>query len=499
MTRLSARRTLTGAGILALAAAGLPRLLAADGEATKPAAGQPATTQAAAAPATAPAGPPTVAVKRGDLSFEVRADGVFQPVDPFEVKPTFKVYGGPLVIASVAGPNSMVRKDQPILSFDRTWVDWALATTEQELAVAKSGLAKTEADQKLAVQAEQLALRQAEDGVRIAEGQKKWHDEVDGPQQLLIADLIVKQAQNSLDDEADELDQLKKMYQGEELTAATADIVVRRAVRSLEHSKIFLKLQQDRREKTKGFDYPITRQRVLDAVEQSRQVLAATKTAQDAAAVARGAALNAAKIGVEAATKKSAELKEDAAQFQVKAPSDGILVYGSQGDGGAWVGGDPKAYKVGEKVPPGQVLMRVYQPGKLRLALTLPEAQAFWVEQGSKARITPAATPQASYEAKTSAVETASKAQQGLAFVVNVDLDNADARLIPGMRASAVIDAGKVTDALLLPLSLAKDGKVQVKAKDGTVTEKAIKLGKTDGQQVEVKSGLAEGDEVVKK
>lgn len=322
-------------------------------------------------------------------------------------------------------------------------------------------------------------------------------EEVDGPQMLLSADLGVKQAQNSVDDQNDELDQLRKMYQGEELTTATADIVVRRAIRSLEQGKVILKMQQERRDKIKGFDYPITRQRTLDGVEQTKLALAGVKAAQEQAAVQRAAGLLAGKTVVEQAAKKLAELKEDSTQFQIKSPHDGILVYGNQVDG-QWTGGDPRPFKVGEKLPAGQVLMRVYQPGKLRLALTLPETQAFWVEQGQRARVTPAATPQTSYDARTSAVEPQNKGQ-ALAFIVNVDLDRADGRLLPGMKATVVIDAGKANDVLLIPLTAVNAGKVQVKQKDGTIVEKSVKLGRTDGQQVELKSGLKEGDEVVKK
>jgi multidrug resistance efflux pump len=526
MPRLSARRMWVGGSLLVTAAtvAGLPLRSSADGPAASssapaaPPATQPATAAAtssaptttapttgpstspatAAAPATAPAGPPTVKVTRGDLTLEVRADALFQPADAFEVKPTFKVYGGPLVVASVLPPNSLVRKDQLLVAFDRTWVDWALATTENELAVAKAALAKTEVDQKLATAAEQTGLRQAEDAVRNGEGTKKWFEEVDGPQLLLQADLMLKQAQTAVDDQSDELDQLKKMYQGEELTTATADIVVRRAVRSLEQSKIVLKMQQERRDKAKTFEFPITRQRMLDNLEATRQTLVGVKAAQEQAAVQRVAALQAAKTAVEAATKRLADLKEDAAQFQFKAGSEGVLSYGTQADG-AWVNGDPKLFKVGERVAAGQVLMRVYRPGKLRLTLNVPEAQAFWVEQGMPARVTPSAMPQAGYEAKTAAVETISKPNVGLAFAVNVDAENVDAALTPGMRATVVIDAGKVSDALLVPLPAVTAGKARVKQKDGSIVERAVKLGKTDGQQAEVKSGLSEGDEVVAK
>ena len=85
-----------------------------------------------------------------------------------------------------------------------------------------------------------------------------------------------------------------------------------------------------------------------------------------------------------------------------------------------------------------------------------------------------------------------------MGFVTTIDLENADARLIPGMKATVVIDAGKVKDALLLPLSSVVGGKVKMKQENDKVVEKAVKVGKTDGKMVQILSGLNEGDEVQK-
>lgn len=484
-------------GLLSLAVvAGLARQSGGEPPTSVPAA--PATAPASA-PASAPSGPPVHVVAKGELTFEARADAVFVPIEPFEVKTNFKAYAGPLVVTSVAAPGTLIRKDQPIIAFDRTWIDWQLSATESELAAAKANLVKVEAEVKLAVLGEQLLLRQTEEALKNVEAGKKWFEDVDGPQMLLGADFAVKSAQNAVDDQNDELDQLRKMYQGEELTAATADIVVRRAVRTLEQSRIVLKMQQERREKLKSLDYPAARQRVIDTIDATRQQLAAIKVQQDQAAVLRAGGLIAAKTALEQVVRKLSDAKEDAAQFQIRAPAEGVLAYGNLVDG-VWSGGDPKLFKLGEKVPPGQVLMRVYQPGKLRLMVNLPESQAYWVEQGMKARVTPASMPQTSYEVQSSGVEVQSRMNPpGIAWIVTLDINNADARLVPGMRASVLIDAGKLADVLLIPLNTAAGGKVRVKQKDGAIVEKSVKLGKTDGQNVEVKSGLGEGDEVVKK
>jgi RND family efflux transporter MFP subunit len=342
-----------------------------------------------------------------------------------------------------------------------------------------------------------MGLKAAEDTVKNAEEGKKWWDEVDGPHMLQTADLQVKQSQNTTEDQADELDQLRKMYKDEELTSATADIVVKRAVRGLETLRATLRMQQERRDKVKTFDYRIAKQKVIDGVDGARQGLAMAKAQFAQYAAGRQAALNAAKIGMEQAAKRLADLKEDLNWFSVKAPADGTVAYGTLVEG-QWVGGDPRALKPGERITSGQVVMRVYTPGKLKVVLPVPESQSFWLEPGMKAKVTPSAAPHQSFQAKCGPVEVVPRGSPAaVGFQVSIDLGDVDPRLLPGMKASVQIDAGKVEGALLVPVAAVTADKVQVRGEGGKVTERSVKVGKSDGQNVEIRHGLKEGDEVV--
>jgi HlyD family secretion protein len=462
----------------------------------KPTTAPSSSSESATQPARQP-GPNGQFVKKGDLSLEVRTEGMFQPADAYELKPVFKGWGAPMTITSIAQPGQKVKKGDPLLECDTTSINWALTQAESELNAAKALLQKAASDVALGEIGDQMALKAQQEQVKIAEEGKKWFDEVDGPQMLRRQDLQVKQQQNSVDDQNDELDQLRKMYKDEELTSATADIVVRRAVRSLENGKIALKMQEQVREKVKQFDYPISKQRVYDAVDGAKQQLALLKAQQAQIAVTRQSGLTGAKVAFEQATRKLADLKEDLNWFTVKSPCDGVVAYGAIMEG-QWVGGDPKALKPGEKIAPGQVVLRVFTPGKMRVVLTLPESQAFWVEPGMKARITPAAAPQRSYVAKCREPEVLPRGTPPtIGFQLTLDAGDVDPRLLPGMRANVTIDAGRVEDALLVPVAAVTAGKVKVRDTDGHVSEHDVQVGKSDGNQIEIRKGLQEGDEIV--
>jgi HlyD family secretion protein len=457
---------------------------------------QPATTPATQPAATQPA-EKTHVVKKGTLSLEIQTEGTLQPAEAFELRLKLKSYAAPLTIASIAAPWSPVKKGDSLLECETTEIKWAIEGAENALASARANLKKAEADAELSIKGEALAMRMQEDATKNAEANVKWFENMEGPQMLLQAELAVKNQKDSIEDQESELNQLNKMYKSEELTNATADIVIKRAIRSLDRSRIFLKMQTERSEKTKTNDYPIAKQRVLDGQEQARQALASLKIAQEASAVTRKGSLSAARIAVEQAEQKFSDMKNDLTFFSVKSPVDGVVVYGQLNEG-MWQGGDPKSMKPGDKLASGQMVMRVFTPGKLKMDIGLSEMQAFWIEPGLKARITPAAFPLTSYEGACGAVVAGPKGNPGaFGYQLAIASINADPRVVPGMKATVHIEVANLKDVILVPVSTVADGKVSVKAKDGTFEKRSVVLGKSDGQQVEITSGLSVGDEVL--
>jgi multidrug efflux pump subunit AcrA (membrane-fusion protein) len=285
------------------------------------------------------------------------------------------------------------------------------------------------------------------------------------------------------------------MYKTEDLTTATADIVIKRAVRRLDISKEMLKVTEERMNKSKTLDFPILKQRTMDAVEQARQALASLKVTQAQTAVVRKASLTSARIALEQAEQKAADVKNDVASFSFKAPESGMVMYEQLPE--IIPGTDKRAPKPGDKLTAGSVIMRLVYPGRLKLDVTLNESQAFWVEPGTKARVTPSAFPHLSYEGTTGAVVGGNRASPpGFGFQVPIILPQTDPRLVPGMKASVKIDAGKIEDVLVIPVAAVSDGKVTMK--DGEKTEqRAVKLGRSDGEKIEVQEGLSEGDVIL--
>ena len=459
-----------------------------------------ATTAPATAPTTAPATQPsssaaTHTVKSGKLSFAVNGDGAFVGSEPFEVRLKLEAHSGPLIIAAVAPNRSEVKKGATLLELDPVNINREVAAAENELTTSRANHTKAESDLKLGELADALAMRIQQQETKNAEGAVKWWEQVDGPQILKTAEIQVKMARANVEDQEDELDQLRKMYKGEDLTSATADIVIKRAVRQLDVSKQQTKMTEERSQKTEVYTYPISKQGVLDALEQSKQRLETLKVSQAHSAVVRRTALSSAKLALAASEKKLADLKKDQALFSIKAPADGVVQWGYSSSG-SWTGGDPKSMRVGERLTSGQTVLTLFTPGDLKVEMTVPESQSAWVRPGAKARVTPVAFPELSYEG-TCTAPTAKAGSSGLTFVETINLRDPDPRIMPGMKANVRIDGGEVEGVLLVPVAAVSGGKVWVRDKDGKEEAREVVTGRSDGKMIEIKKGVGEGELVL--
>jgi biotin carboxyl carrier protein len=313
-------------------------------------------------------------------------------------------------------------------------------------------------------------------------------------------ELNVKFMEDALHDQVEELAQLEKMYKSEELTNATSEIVVRRARRNIERTKLTLDIGRAEAGNVKNVKYPQQRQMLAHSVETTRNALDSLRTAQALSRVQRDVEAQKAKTALAQLEEQSAKLKRDLENFSVRATMDGRVYYG-QFLHGAWTGEQIAPFlAAGEKLQAGQVLLSVCGPA-LRARADLAEADYFEVTPGLEASVVPAAAPDAKSvgivraKALTSAVKTA-----GPSFELRIDFQQSPANLLPGMKGKATIHGAELKDVVLLPVHAvaAQGGKctLSVCAKDGKMTPREVTVGKSDGKLIQIKAGLEAGEKV---
>jgi multidrug resistance efflux pump len=468
-------------------------------------ANEPATTQAAVKAETSkPDAPKTVKVKREKVSpaFEVRT--IVTAGDAVEMRYRPKAFAGELTIASILPHGAAVKAGDVVLKLESKNIARQLAEAENALANAKAAMAKEEFDQKAGDAADELSLRQWRQSVEQAEIALKYFDEIDGPQMLARTALGLKQYEHSIGDQDDELNQLKKMYKSEELTNDTADIVIKRALRQLEQTKIQQGFAIANARKVTENDVKTARQGKVDDLERARQGLAAAEAGVVQSKVSRATAVSGARLSLAAAETKLAELTADAAAMEFKAPADGRVYHGQWMDGGWGIfngGGytmnDLRTTRVGERVLANSVLVTVAPQGRWVAAGDLAGSRRGQVKPGQAVVLSAAGRPDVVLKGVVSEVSaTPQGAGRGWEVVFGLDSTAEAAGLAYGTELTAYFDAPE-TEALAVPVAAVKRGTVTILKTDGTQEVRQVKLGVTDGKVVEVVSGLELGEEVV--
>lgn len=202
-------------------------------------------------------------------------------------------------------------------------------------------------------------------------------------------------------------------------------------------------------------------------------------------------------------TKKQEDLhverhQSDLVKYVIRAPMDGMVVLATFNR----PGGDQVTLAVGDTVRPGQQLMKLINPKKMRIEGTVNQSESSQVRIGQKANVGLDAFPGASYQAEVyslGALAVSGGRQNYYIRSIPVALDvlNVDSRMIPDLSASADLLLHTEKDAIIVPLASIEADKdktyVYVKTPDG-FQKREVKLGIDNGIQVAILDGVKAGE-----
>lgn len=178
---------------------------------------------------------------------------------------------------------------------------------------------------------------------------------------------------------------------------------------------------------------------------------------------------------------------------RIEAPFDGVITYRNQ------------MLDVGTLVTAGNTsssreMIRVAQIDRLRVYIPIPQAYAEMIHEGVPADLVvdelPGEVFHTKVEAVTHSVESDSRTMQAMLIV-----NNSKEALLPGMYAKARFLLPHALNILMLPadaLMLPKEGPVvAVVGDDHKVHFRKVTIGRDYGAEVEIESGLSDGEMVV--
>jgi multidrug efflux pump subunit AcrA (membrane-fusion protein) len=201
-------------------------------------------------------------------------------------------------------------------------------------------------------------------------------------------------------------------------------------------------------------------------------------------------------------TEKLEQIKDYIAKCDIRAPSDGQVVYAN--DGPAASNGDPLIQE-GKLVRERQMLVRLPDPTKMHVLARINESRIDMVKKGMQTKITVDAFPDTPLDGKVVTVgeypmPTLIPYSTVKEYAAEVEVSNPPAALRSGMTAKVAIEVASIDQAIQVPLQAVmerEDRHFCLLTNDvGQLVAREVELGPANDSTVVVKSGLTPDEHV---
>ncbi len=204
------------------------------------------------------------------------------------------------------------------------------------------------------------------------------------------------------------------------------------------------------------------------------------------------AALSAAEQALDIAVANQQQYKALSDYTRITAPFTGVITVRYADTGSLIAAGTSSST---QSAP----VVRIAQISVLRLVLPVPESIAGQIRLGEPVKVHVQALNQDSV-GKVSRFADALDSQTRT-METEIDFDNKDGKLLPGMYAETVLQVAEIKNALVVPLEAVTQGEKEVTVlvvnAQNLVEERKVKLGLQGNSRVQILSGLADDERVI--
>lgn len=452
--------------------------------------------------------PATHKVEKKPFKIELNIKAGLEPAEATEIvfRPQATPGGpfgpAPLTVRSAIEHGSKVRAGDVLIALNTERIDQMIKDLETDLKVTEASIKLSEEELSLLKKTVPLDLTMAERTSKQAGENLKYFLETGRPEAETNANFFFRAATFFLEFEKEQLRQLEKMYKANDLTEETEQLILKRQRFWVEWATLEVKQAEVRRDFVLKTDLPrreavlkeaVARETIL--LEKARKTLTPLLKQKEQALV---------KIHHERdkTSKRLQELQKDRQAMTILSPKGGIVYYG-RFNKGQWEGASAAANKLTPhtNISPGEVLMSVVAPRPLTLRVQIEEKDAFLVRPGLQGKAQMVFNPDVKLPVNVTKISPVPASPGKFEAVASVDAPSAGIDLMPGMACSVKFVPYSQKQAIVVPAGsvFEEDDKyfVTVVDKDGKHEKREVQQGRSNDGQVEILSGLREGEEIL--
>lgn len=177
--------------------------------------------------------------------------------------------------------------------------------------------------------------------------------------------------------------------------------------------------------------------------------------------------------------------------YVITAPIDGMVI-GTP---------TPAGQTVAQGISTPQVIMTIADMSKMQIKVLVDESDIGKVNVGQEVFFTVDSYANQTFSGKVTRVSRSATTSSNVVYYpVYVDVNPADSPLYPSMTARVTIKVGESKNTLLVPLAAVKEEKMQKyiqRLVDGQKENVPVSTGISDEENIEITSGLQEGDTIL--
>lgn len=423
----------------------------------------------------------TDTVARKDLVVSVTGSGSISPASQVEVKS--RATG--TVTAVYVSEGDRVAKGQILVRLSDPDAEAAVAEAQATLQSAQARLTQAEAERRSQQAQTDRSIQQAEATLSAARARLRGVQAGARPEELAQAEAAVRSAASDLDLAKANHTRNEQLFQQGFIARQTLD----QTAAQLRAAEEQYRIAQEKLRLTRAGATSSELDEARASVAQAEAALAQARAARLNDQV-RAQDIASARASATQASVALTNARVRLAETEIRAPVAGLV--------------SDRAVEVGQTVIGGSstsgtsvITLAVVEP--LLAKIMVDEADIASVRPGLEAEVTADALPDERFTARVQAVSPNSKVENN---VVQYEVILRLAGVTTGLRLGMTVDADLVLmkrdDVLAVPRDAVRgDGsKMVLVVKDGELSPTAVQVGGSDGRNVEITSGLAEGQVV---
>jgi HlyD family secretion protein len=431
--------------------------------------------------------------KTGPFHIKVELDAFFSAEKEHKISLSPEAWAD-MTLISALSHGTKVKKGQSILSLETKKLKKTIEEIEIGSPSAKLALKLLESELASLEKSTPLIIEKTQREKNIADENLSYYEKVGHPEAIRATELSLHFAMQGYDYAKEEYEQLLKMYEADDLTEETEEIILKRAKNSFERASENLRLSKMSINRQLKISLPqqlISKKStaVIGEITFQDSMLVLPRTLEQKRHSVQKAKRDQAK-----AEENLKKLKTDLESFEIVSPANGTLYYGLSKDG-KWITAPAIIKKLvpGGKLAPREVFMTIVEPGSLGLRAIVPEAKLTHLKNDLAATIIPTSNPSLKIKGKVINVNHIPGS-----FSVTLSAEIKDPLLFPGMTAKVTIIAAKYDKVITVPNALLNDSNVWIMNGEDKI-QRPVKLGPSDGKVTVILEGLNDGEKVVSK